>query len=345
MIDQGGQQVEDVGRPLGREDRGRRGCGERSRRTRRGGRTPAAPRRSSCATLQSRVARSVRWRAGTSRARAGRSSTSTSRPASSSTDMTAARAATSSIASGRPSRRRQIRATASALDSSTEKPYRTAAARRANSWTASDSRTADRPASGSGTASGATPTSCSPVSRSATRLVTSSRSRGAAASRSPASVAWSRTDSKLSRISSAFRSSSSAATDASGRSADSCGNRSVAATVATRLGPDGASGTNPTPSANREATRRPASSARRVLPTPPGPVSVTSRGSGWVSNRTSSSSCSPRPTKSLTGAGTVHRAGPASSTPVGSARNRSVSSTARSAASRLSSSSAVRNVL
>ena len=154
------------------------------------------------------------------------------------------------------------------------------------------------------------------------------------------------TDSKLSRISSAGRSSSAAVADAPAGSADTCGNRSAAAIVATRPDPDGESGTKPTPSANRAATRRPASRASRVLPTPPGPVSVTSRGSGCVSNVTSWSSCSPRPTKSLTGAGTVHDVAPSAPPgPGGSARNRSLNSTATSAASRSSSSWAVPNAL
>ena len=51
------------------------------------------------------------------------------------------------------------------------------------------------------------------------------------------------TDSKLSRISSAGRSSSAAVADAPAGSADICGNRRVAAIVATRLDPDGESGT------------------------------------------------------------------------------------------------------
>ena len=88
--------------------------------------------------LQSMVARSVRCRGGAVRSpRPSSVKRSASRAAICSADSTVTRAAASSMASGTPSRARQMVATAAALRSVRANPGRAAAARSANSWTAS----------------------------------------------------------------------------------------------------------------------------------------------------------------------------------------------------------------
>ena len=118
MVGQGGKQVEDVGRVVRPQDRGRRRCRER-----RGEGTKAGE-----SLLLGRLELGEAPVEGGPQRPLPRGHITGARrqvehvpkpPASSSTDMTAARAATSSMASGRPSRRRQIRATATAFDSST----------------------------------------------------------------------------------------------------------------------------------------------------------------------------------------------------------------------------------
>ena len=83
------------------------------------------------------------------------------------------RAAASSIASGSPSRRTQISATAGAFSLVTSKPGFTARARSMNSATASycDSCASDGRLAGSGRSSGGTGYSCSPETCSALRLL------------------------------------------------------------------------------------------------------------------------------------------------------------------------------
>jgi hypothetical protein len=118
--------------------------------------------------------------------------------------------------------------------------------------------------------------------------------------------------------------------------------------MTSRTGPGSvtaASGTNTVPAAYRSRSRSPTATASRVLPTPPGPVSVTSRTWGWpIKSATSSIACS-RPTSDvmLTGSGRRPRAA-AREGGAGAAAgrlatvNRSVSSAARSSrASRPSS--------
>ena len=114
------------------------------------------------------------------------------------------RAAASSIASGRPSSRRQISATAAALPSVRAKPGRTARARSTNSATAGeDSSSSSGTVAGSaGSASGGTGYSRSARSPSTVRLVAKITTRGQRASSSPRpGAAWT-TCSRLSRISS-----------------------------------------------------------------------------------------------------------------------------------------------
>ena len=120
---------------------------------------------SSSSWLHSIVARSVRWRSGASRAPpVSRGSARSSRARSSAGASMPTRAAASSTASGSPSRRRQISATAA----SAAKLASTARARSMNSATASVS------------SSGSTAYRCSPWIRSGSRLVTRTRTCGAA---------------------------------------------------------------------------------------------------------------------------------------------------------------------
>ena len=64
-----------------------------------------------------------------------------------------------------------------------------------------------------------------------------------------------------------------------------------------------ASGTKKTPFANAAATRSPAATARRVLPVPPGPVTVRSRVSPLPSSSATSPSSRPRPMSGVAGVG------------------------------------------
>ena len=90
-------------------------------------------------TLHSTVARRVRCRSGRSTAPVpSASSEAASRSSSAGGSSSRVRAAASSMASGRPSRRRQISATAAALPSVRAKPGRTARARSTNSATAGE---------------------------------------------------------------------------------------------------------------------------------------------------------------------------------------------------------------
>ena len=111
------------------------------------------------AWLQSIVARSVCWRAGASRGAVPRAPRASSRrSAISAGDSRPQRAAASSIASGRPSTRRQISATAAAVPSLSSKPGSWARARSTNSVTASSPANVSVSSGGpsSGSASGGT---------------------------------------------------------------------------------------------------------------------------------------------------------------------------------------------
>ena len=112
---------------------------------------------------------------------------------------------------------------------------------------------------------------------------------------SPAAVAS--TCSQLSSTSSScWRASTRASVPAIGT--PGCSRTPNAAATASGTCPGsrtGASSTSQAPSANRPATRRATSSASRVFPAPPGPVTVTSRD---CSSSTASSRTGPaRPTK------------------------------------------------
>jgi hypothetical protein len=166
-----------------------------------------------------------------------------------------------------PSSRVQIDRTAAALEASKVNSGRTAPARSTNSATASS------------TASGGTRHTVSPGTPKGSRLVVSTATSGQDRSSSATtSAAPSRTCSQLSRQSSARRSRSSVATERAAPTRGSTGTPSVAATSsATSSGPvTASSSTHQTPSGHSAVAATCAAS--RVLPLPPGPASVTSRG-------------------------------------------------------------------
>jgi hypothetical protein len=116
-------------------------------------------------------------------------------------DSNPQRAAASSIASGSPSTRRQISATAAALASPMRKSGSWTRARSQNSATAGTRTSASASSSSSGNASGATGYRCSPASASASRLVASTLSAGQALSNSDTKCAAASTCSTLSSTS------------------------------------------------------------------------------------------------------------------------------------------------
>ena len=107
------------------------------------------------------------------------------------------------------------------------------------------------------------------------------------------------------------------------------------------------SGTKTVPAPNRSRSRSPTATASRVLPTPPGPVSVTSRTSGRPSSPATSSMARSRPSSDVVLTGSRARArgppggGGACGRPLAAA-NRSLSSTARSSRTSRPSSAGVR---
>ena len=207
--------------------------------------------------------------------------------------MKRTRAAASSIARGIPSRRSQISAITARSPSEGENAASAASARSQNS------RTPSVAADNDGTAH-----TRSPATPSGSRLVASTVTVGHdSVTRPTSSAAASSRCSQLSRITSRRR-PRRASTTLSTRDRPSWGriDRMAATACATAAGSaTGASSHNHTPSGNLSATIPPASSARRVLPTPPTPVSVISRRSGTSAARRSSSS--PWPTKLVAAAG------------------------------------------
>ena len=142
-------------------------------------------------------------------------------------------------------------------------------------------RAAARPSPRRWTPSGAIGISCSPVTRSGARLVTTNRDRGETRTSSATAAAASRTCSKLSRTSSIERSARNAGS-VSTADLDVPSNRPIvrATSALTSAGSSiVASGTNHAPSAYSASTARAASVATLVLPMPPAPVMVTSRAS------------------------------------------------------------------
>lgn len=200
-------------------------------------------------------------------------------------------AAASSMASGRPSASRQIRRAAASVSGPEGSAGCTRRARSTNSATASASRS--RPLSGR---------TVSPVSPSATRLVTSTRSSGHPRSRSATSEATSsRTCSQLSSTSTApARPNRSCNRSRAPRPGSSRIPHPFRTTGASAVpGRTGASSTKPCSS---HAPPRATSPANRVFPLPPGPTKDTSR--SRPISRVSVASSSTRPTNEDLTAGT-----------------------------------------
>ncbi len=186
------------------------------------------------------------------------------------------------MASGMPSRRAQIWDTAAAVASVSANSALAAVARstksRIASTRASSSRDSARAVSGS--AIGGTPRTASPATPSASRLlariVTSGPPRSTASARLAQASSRCSQPSKMSSARRPRRWSTSVSR--SGRPASSRTSSARPRTAATCSGsaiePNSRS---QTPSGHRPWSAAPTSSARRVLPLPPGPVSVSSR--------------------------------------------------------------------
>ena len=143
-----------------------------------------------------------------------------------------------------------------------------------------------------GSASGGIGKRCSPLSRKGVRLVTRIVNLGHAARRSARSFAASNRCSKLSSTSSRRRSRKAATRLAArGWSDDSrtASERAIGRQDEVRTGHREQGGRRWTPAAKRSATSSATRRASRVLPTPPGPVSVTRRTSSR--HRRSATAC------------------------------------------------------
>ena len=195
-------------------------------------------------------------------------------------------------------------ATAAAFSAVTWKPGLTAAARSANSRTASASVIAARSALAPGTPSGGTGTSRSPSIPRASRAVARITSRRQDRCRTPASAAApSSRCSQLSSTSSSslLRKNSTSVSRVPWPSRAVTENSAATASSTPAGSRIGASSHSHAPSANRPAAWAAACNASRVLPTPPGPVRVTTR--AWPSAAAVCSSSRARPTNELTGNG------------------------------------------
>ncbi len=137
-----------------------------------------------------------------------------------------------------------------------------------------------------GTAIGGTGNATSPVARSTLREVTMTRTDRVALRRRERSGTALNSPSKLSSTSSMWRSRSASARRSNGPPLEVSRSPSEnAMAVASRPGSRTvSSGTNATPSGKASPTRDAASTARRLLPMPPGPWRVTSRTSGRLSS-------------------------------------------------------------
>ncbi len=223
--------------------------------------------------LQPMVVRRARWRRGQTVSSVRSSVREASRTVISCALLSRSWAQASSTASGMPSRRRQISATAAALaGSSSERSGATAAAR---SW---KSRTASSPSSPAD--SGGTSTHVSPAEPSGSRLVARTVSPGAAASSSVTSRPQGPTiRSQQSRTSRRLFPESHSPRAATGRrglwSRSPTPSQTVVASNWSSWRWDRPA--HQTPSAYRPRARSAVRRASRLLPTPPLPVSVTSR--------------------------------------------------------------------
>ncbi len=204
------------------------------------------------------------------------------------------------MASGSPSSRRLSATRSATLPAVDEKPGRTAAARSTSSRTAGS------------VSSGASGQMCSPRNDSGVRLVTSAVSRGQRTSspaRSPAAPA---TCSKLSSTSTQRPSEMIAATASAGSCPMVREPSAAASAGSTSSAPGNALRSTPAAPSRPPASRQATSWASRLLPTPPGPVTVTSRTLRSRASLVTAARSASRPTSELTGAGSpmvVRRAG------------------------------------
>ena len=259
------------------------------------------------------------------------------------------RAAASSIASGSPSRRAQMPATAAALSAVSAKSGLRARARAMKRRTASSASRRSRLGSwvGSGTARGSTPTSCSAVSASRVRLVAKMHSRGAAASRAARSGAASKTCSQLSNTSKSCRSARYARRrSATGRwPAPRTPRRSAIVGTTSSGSRMGVRSTKAIPSAKSAVTIRALSRATRVLPTPAGPVRVRRRTSPRRTMATTAATSCSRPTNGVAGSGSGAPGSTSSAASAWKSAGRAAaSSAARSVFERLRASASMRTV-
>ena len=257
------------------------------------------------------MSRIVRWRAGASRAppvSSGRRCSSRASSAAGASTLT--RAAASSIASGSPSRRRQISATVARWSSSRLKPAldlgRPLDEQSHRGDVGDRPAIADRPL-GAVHGQRRHRYSCSPRSRSRARLVASTVRSGAASRSSAINGAAGSRCSRLSRTSSIRCRPATATTDPRRRR---CRHR--------RRAP-GRPSLRPAPDRERRqldpghpvgespSIAAATASASRVLPTPPGPVSVSSRAPdpGRRSSAHASTTSASRPTSAVGGTGKV----------------------------------------
>ena len=197
------------------------------------------------------------------------------------------RAAASSMASGRPSSRRQMAATAAVLSASRSSPGRTSCAlatsRRTASIAVRSMSWAPAPVTG-GRSSGGTGIFALAATASGERLVARTVSRWQARIKL-AMVYAASTCSRLSSTSSASAWRDARSEGVQGLwSTDSRTPRACCVMVGTSaLSLIAARGTNQTPSAKRSVNRAAISRARRVFPMPPGPRRVRTR--VWGSSR------------------------------------------------------------
>ena len=157
---------------------------------------------------------------------------------------------------------------------------------------------------GSAARSGGTGYSCSPRRRSGARLVASTASRGAAASSSATSgAAWS----SCSKLSSSEQDAPVAQVlrerIGGGRSPSSTSSASRSSSASSAGSATGARSTKTAPSRSSAASSSATASASRVLPVPPGPVSVTRRTSSRRSSAVTAAISSRRPTSGVGGVG------------------------------------------
>ena len=210
------------------------------------------------------------------------------------------------MASGSPSSRRQIPATAAWFASVSANPGTTRAARSANNRTAGNSPRCAGVSGcpGSGAPSGGTGSTVSPVMFSASRLVASTRSPARGAQQQVGQLGH-----RVHQVLAVIQHQQQLPARQVVRqrrfrrkAARSCRPSAPAMAWATSASSRSwSSRTSHTPPGNARASPAAARSASRVLPTPPTPVSVTSRDP--ASSRLTSASSPRRPTKLVSSAG------------------------------------------